>query len=470
MLSRLVFKQISFEYEHEYGGETSITIEFIGNQFLTCYRDEFLTFKFYITPFKPWLWFMIAISLLSIIVITSAFKYFGGFKTISFTPWLFILATIFEEDGYIPVKIDREPFYRLIFRPWCLMAVFLTNCYTGMMISELNSPLQAIRPGTFDDLACNRMGIEDVHKFVLSFEYYRARTFDNVLPSPRDDRSMYGYDRAAWYWVYTRSIQMIVAINLRSKRPIPDLINPFASKECFQLLSLPSGYASGHPAFLQFILNLHSFVIQANMSEQILKVLNLLDPRHSYFPIGKKYLPQNTTMLEFRNTIKSDLVKCGRTVFIANSDILEAEFQFVEKHYTIKKFYKGKEIMLEVPFRWSFYREGSSKVPRYIKGLVESGIYKRLKEEDIRKKYLKRKPIKKVRAEELFKPVKLYGAILTLFVLCGSTLLAASLGLVVECRYFIYALVQNVVTVVGYMLLKIKFKYCYKNITDTEID
>ncbi|OXA46323.1 hypothetical protein Fcan01_19092 [Folsomia candida] len=149
--------------------ETFITIDFIGYQYLTCNREEYITLRIYISPFKPWLWFVLLTSVTLIIVITSTYKYLTALRNTSFAPWLFILATMFEESGFLPKKIDRKWFLRLILGTWCLASVILTNCYNGIMISELNAPLAALRLSTFEQLLCHRADKNDIPKFEAAY-------------------------------------------------------------------------------------------------------------------------------------------------------------------------------------------------------------------------------------------------------------------------------------------------------------
>lgn len=81
----IVFDEICASYYYYFMVDTLPNIYFVttivvitktsGHQFLSCYRDEYISFKFYITPFKKILWVWLIISLTSIIIITSAYKY-----------------------------------------------------------------------------------------------------------------------------------------------------------------------------------------------------------------------------------------------------------------------------------------------------------------------------------------------------------------------------------------------------------
>lgn len=151
---------------------TFVITENVGYQHLTCYRQEYLTFKLYVAPFKPLLWMTLAISIGLITAITTGYTYW---KHLSFAPWLFLLATMFEEDVKVPRKSRGSWFIRLILGSWCFVSVVLTNCYTGVMISELNAPLKAVRPTQFRHLLCSRMSVADISKFLQSFKQNRIK-------------------------------------------------------------------------------------------------------------------------------------------------------------------------------------------------------------------------------------------------------------------------------------------------------
>lgn len=70
----------------------------------------------------------------------------------SFSAWLFILATLFEETIPVPSRSEGKPLYRITISAWTLMSVILVNCYIGLMTTELNPPLEGTRPNTFKAL------------------------------------------------------------------------------------------------------------------------------------------------------------------------------------------------------------------------------------------------------------------------------------------------------------------------------
>ncbi|OXA48274.1 hypothetical protein Fcan01_17192 [Folsomia candida] len=304
---------------------TSVCTETTGYEFLTCYRTEYVTLEFYITPFTTWLWAALVSSLTLIVGITSTYKYFGGLRNISFPPWLFILATVFEEAGHIPVRIERNNFFRLVLGSWCLVSVFLTNCYNGIMITELNSPLPTYRPSLFDHLICEKMSDNDISKIFQDYVYFKTTRTNLSVPTDSKERIFkHGHTRIGWYMVIMEDIGI--------------------------LLSLPLRYTSGYPNLPELLEELHRSLINDLLGNQGVNIINkkllsLLDPRHNHYPRGFMYSSPNQTILQLQHSVEEELLECGKSVFLGKSGPIQTELDFLRMHYPKRKFYKGKEIL-----------------------------------------------------------------------------------------------------------------------------
>ncbi|OXA46088.1 hypothetical protein Fcan01_19315 [Folsomia candida] len=425
------------------GAVVAVNTESFGYEYLTCYRNEYITFQLYVTPFEQAVWVWLAISLVTIIVITTAYKYYGELRNISFPPWLFILATIFEEAGHLPENIGGNSFFRKILGAWCLVSVILTNCYNGIMISELNSPLGARRIFLFDDLLCERVAATDMPNFVQKTSKPKEDKY-NLMRYPEPPSSGHGYERILWHNDVLNYLDQSYLNNTHVRAeysPGHEFKNPFASDECFHMLSLTSEYVSGFAKFPEFLNYLNLALMRgvyAEMQSQIftnstLQILSLLDPVHTHHPKGFKYYSNpNQTFIQVRNNLEEELINCGKSVLLKQSDLIEAELQFLTRHYATRKFYKGKETLGSIPYNWYFYQAGISNVPKYFKYLFESGIYRRLRGEELRQEYVHREPVMKIEQSKLIEAFKLDGTILTLFILCGAIALLASFVFVVE--------------------------------------
>lgn len=63
-------------------------------------------------------------------------------------------------------------------------------------------------------------------------------------------------------------------------------------------------------------------------------LLNLFHPKHSLFP--KYFSEHNISFLnhsELGNIVEREVVQCGKSAFIANSQVLREEFDYLSKAY-----------------------------------------------------------------------------------------------------------------------------------------
>lgn len=112
-------------YTSEYQGDLDIIhLRMQGTQFMTCYEEQFVSFEFYLTPFQSELWLGIG---LTIIGVVTAISLYSRMNDITFSPWLLVLGTLFDEFSYVPGKMEKTTFHRLVFGVWSLIAILFTN-------------------------------------------------------------------------------------------------------------------------------------------------------------------------------------------------------------------------------------------------------------------------------------------------------------------------------------------------------
>lgn len=107
---------------------TVLTLKFVGFQFLTCYYEPYLSFRFYADPFQPDLWIGLLICICVITIIVSTYVHYSKLENVTFSPWLYVLSSLVEESYTVPTAIDKFAIFRYIFGLWSLMSVVLTNC------------------------------------------------------------------------------------------------------------------------------------------------------------------------------------------------------------------------------------------------------------------------------------------------------------------------------------------------------
>ncbi|OXA49171.1 hypothetical protein Fcan01_15919 [Folsomia candida] len=249
---------------------------------------------------------------------------------------------------------------------WILMSVILTNCYNGLMISSLNSPLpKANIPETFQDLICHDKSILKLYKLGANLTDWVLKTINEV--------------------------------------PITEF-KPFYSSTCFKLLSAPGGgldfefVESSHITIMK-IMNRQRDILMASMlpalpAEQLMDDITMDDiiilllgkGYNSLVPEIYDYLSKTAISFEsmprFRTSITDEVARCRKSVLVFDAFEVGFKFDDMTKQYYWTKFYKSKDILNFGLGGWTFLGEGQSKVPQYFQSLFESGI--QMDESDIK--------------------------------------------------------------------------------------
>lgn len=97
--------------------KTRIIVGFKGYQFLSCYSEKEITFRFYIAPFKREVWYGIVSSWVIIYLAMEFSVQFGTKLGDRFPIWMTVLAGILDEWGQIPGKVEKRTFTRFLFGP-----------------------------------------------------------------------------------------------------------------------------------------------------------------------------------------------------------------------------------------------------------------------------------------------------------------------------------------------------------------
>ncbi|OXA37082.1 hypothetical protein Fcan01_28143 [Folsomia candida] len=348
-----------------------------GYKFLSCYADTYITFDFYVTPFQPAVWVGLLASLLLTFMVLSFYIFWNALG---------------------------------------LVAVLLTNCYTGIMITELNAPLKQSRPESFQDLIC-----QDRH--ILN-----SRDYKDIAKWAKDAN-------LDLYWG-------------KSNIWLPNASNVFASDNCFRMLSTPTETAYGatyvwytHLVVKYFIdikKLLKDFELNKETSAKITKArlfyILLLNPAHNYLPNSFNFTKRKHTTTELQDLVERDIIICKKKTFlIGTPELIEGEMDFLTKSYPSKKFYSGSDLLEVERSGWTFLGGGRSPVSRSIspvhqrfKARVHSGIYSRLRREMARNMWKQRRPVAND-TSDIISSMGMDGRLVTLFIICGALFLVASI-------------------------------------------
>jgi hypothetical protein len=108
-----------------------------GQKFFTCYHEQSISFRFYMNPFQRDLWITLACT--SFMMAFLLHFYIIKSKMLKFSPYLFTLSTITDDNCAMPGGLAREPVIRMALGPWFLMDVVLVNAYIGLVITGITS-------------------------------------------------------------------------------------------------------------------------------------------------------------------------------------------------------------------------------------------------------------------------------------------------------------------------------------------
>ncbi|OXA47570.1 hypothetical protein Fcan01_17902 [Folsomia candida] len=313
-------------------------------QFISCHADYELSFHFYLNPFTPHLWFAIGATL--VILISAGTLYLNYFVTncSHFVELLYFVGFVFEEGYPIPKEIENRNVFRMLTWHWILLAMILTNCYTGCAIDTLNSKLDQTTPSTFEDLTCFQESAE-------------SKSFETVM----------SYLTAANNW--------------------PEGDSVFDQDNCFILYSKAWNYEIDFKKMVNYAFLREIFVIltstQRPWPNWFNTLYNFLNFKHKYYPNLERNLSNDSLIANYdviRTAIERDLVTCDKNVFIDKSRLLKPFHEKLNKKYRTDRFKLSKEKIFETAYCWIFVFAKESSIPRKFVKLFESGIYQEMDE------------------------------------------------------------------------------------------
>lgn len=440
---------------------TLIQTDFEGYQFLTCYAEPYTTLDFYLSPFQQELWIVLGTTIATLIALTTLCQHFFILlEQQPFSPWMFMLASIFEE-GCMPTRIEKQTFFRISLGIWCLMSVVLTNGYNGIMIPELISPRRLFHPISFDQLDCN-----SIFKIVLT---YKNKDGINLPSSTKKEIR----DAAnTWSFVYTSFIfevyrlSTLVPLNaIKTEKADLNLTNVDIS--CYGLLSAfedsssafePSLVKRVVPEFLAMLKNPALAYSRSPSNYSMFSELTLFAPSHAFFPRGFSYLSEDLTESDIQRQIEGEVVQCGKTVFIAKSSKIKLEHKFLSKTYPDIKFFMSEQTVQSYPTGISFQNIWGSLVPNTFKSLNEAGILSHKETQKLSQKNINRTAAIIMETSKDFNPTNttIRGAWPTVFILAG-TLISVSIPIfIIECR-------RHIGPLLGFMRHKFSFRHYRKS-------
>lgn len=396
-----------------------------GYSYLSCYADKYISFQFYLAPFKPAMWSVLIISFFMVIsVLSLSIKWKRD--RFSTPAWLYAFGTLLAQC-YVPGRKIEIPYFRIVFSVWCLMLVILSNAYTGLITTELNSPLPASHPEVWEDLACKK------------------------LPNLTDNSTSV---RVIMEGIKSHVNELWRMGIMREKVTISSEVN------CFRLLSLPHEYyPDGSPSWPKFVTFLFKQILIGDSSKlagttdsyvdkKLRLSLNLVMPGIQHHTQGYNYGKIYNDSTELQKSVEKEVVDCdSKTAFVSEADLVEEEYRFLTRHYFWKKFYKARNIFSGSSSIYGLIFPIAGKkslVTRYFWYLIETGIYGRIEKELEERRFLFRKAALNVdKEEETVVPLSFDGSIVTVFILSGCLVLLAGIVFLNETKGGIYICLMN---------------------------
>ncbi|OXA38438.1 hypothetical protein Fcan01_26789 [Folsomia candida] len=417
---------------------TLIFTDVEGYQFLTCHAEPYISFYFYLTPFQTEVWVALGVSICTIVAIMVVVHNFVNQKEKQpFSPWMFVLATIFEEGGFIPSKLEKSTFFRILLGIWSIMSVTLTNGYNGIMISELNSPLQLARPEKFDDLICQSGGIYSDQAQIREQSWRNLTQFFMLV----HEISFGGFN----------------SLQYRTSQSN-------GNDKCYKLLSVlqRNTWVAELPEFLSSLFELANKFLWSRLKYlphlETFKVLDLFNVKHSFYPSG---ITQDTNASTIKQKIEREVVQCGKSVFMARSSELHLENKFLSRKYLGTKFFISDDVVQRFPSGIAFQFALRSRVVKGFKNVVDAGIWTHVEKEELGRKNVNRSQVVVMKQSNivLTNIATLSGSLPTVFILASGFICVAIFVFIIECRSRIGPFIRNI----RYFYLAHRRKCCLKS-------
>jgi hypothetical protein len=422
-----------------------VQVDYFKTGFISCYSEPKIEFEMYVRSFKLEVWILLLVC--CTFIATIMHWYIRKYElTVNFTPALFLLSSLVEEVYPIPKVLWNTNIFKIFALTWVLPAMIFTNLYTGLMISDVTSPLRG--------------------EILKSFEQILDPKWDNYTPTENKPRDV------AVFWAVNYSLSSGINEPLHTMRQYGcnplfnsksyDLYHAqFRDKKSFALLQKPIDSCAGDPLsidmqqrylshpwlyslFDDWSLELSTYGIEGIWNiKRIARLLAFFSPRNRHYPRDPMFSTVgNQEILQFASAaIEKELVACEQSVFLGKTYDLKFELSYLKSNYPRKKFYESEgsfETTGSDPVIWTFTDGGKSLVPNYFKRLVESGLPKGIISLRKQKSYLKRRVGTKLVQDLMSNETDagIYGSIQTVFYLTFAFLFVANMVFLLE---FIFA-------------------------------
>jgi hypothetical protein len=411
-------------------------------KFLSCFSKPVVKFEMYVKPFKVEVWF----SILLCCSLIGAFTSFYNLKlklTENFSPYFFFVSTLFEEPYSVPSVLWNNRVFKTVTISWLLTAMVFTNLYTGLMISDVTSPLQTERLVSFDQVL-------DTEIMYGKMSHLGSKeVLDYWLNNYTNSGRLGGFN----FNLHVNKLKCNVDFDYMGYEP---RYTQFQNQEFFAILQKPveDCGAKGLLPATQKVLLRHPWMYSEfqKLERELVQVrkptfnklykhraVAFFAPRNRHCPRDPEFGNKDEQTIKFylAAAVEKELVACNRSILMGEANELKYELSYLIVNYPTKRFYMPEDTFENggsSPVLWEFLEAGMSKVPHYFRLLIESGIREGITGIRMHKHYLMRRNGTKVIqvAMSSESSVGMSGSIQTIFFILVFLLTNAMLTFTIE--------------------------------------
>jgi hypothetical protein len=360
----------------EFVGSALIVIGMEGQKFLTCYYRRTVSFRFYMEPFQRDLWITLAFtSFMMAFLLHFYILKFHKSKMLKFSPYLFILSTITDDNCAMPGGLAREPVIRIALGPWFLMTVVLVNAYVGLVITGLTSPLPKESVDSFSNLTKMQFNPEQIARGLLWTQKLHNYELNLNLKNVLEEENFFAasgtrkFDSEIDFKIYSSLDRGAVELAVSNWMSDPAMIlyplevrhRVYRYLEAFGkfLLLMYGLFLRSEGALVHQVMDRNLSIelrrgllknaAISTMEDTIL--LNLIVPEHisvpaSYFSGKWNY--------SFESAVEEEITKCGRSAYADIRSVVDLEHKYLTRHYPWINFVLSKEEISKQIDSWAF--------------------------------------------------------------------------------------------------------------------
>jgi hypothetical protein len=354
---------LSSVYMFPFRTDRFVLIDDLASNFLSCYTTPVLRFEMYVQPFELNLWLCIG-SCLSAIVLFIYIYNRNQELSPSFSPFFFFASTLFEEPYSVPTALWNNSKFKIITTAWLLTSIIFTNLYTGHVITELSVPLKREILHSLEDIfgTYNKAAPLDVLSLASDLDFWDNNFLSFTKPSNdfwmSDCRKSIDYSD---YDSYHQQFRKIEHFALLQAPVVCNSIHFSPDNENMRLCN-PSMYK----LFNQFhwdAFSINGGIMRFNPKYEFY-VTKFISPKHRHYPREPKFpKSKNFFINHYRAAaVEKEIVTCGRSIFIAESNELQAELRYLQRNYPGTHFYIGNGTIEQGTRRqliWSYQYHGN---------------------------------------------------------------------------------------------------------------